>query len=427
MLLRFGVQNHLSIRDAQELSLVASKLKDDESGLIRNPGLGDERVLPAAVIYGANASGKSNLIAALEFMRTTVLYSHSRGEPGARVPRTPFALDPESATASSRFDADFIAGGIRYHYGFEASDIAFTSEWLYSFPNNRRQTLFERTGQAFSFGRNLRGRNQVIADLTRPNSLFVAAAAQNDHEELSKVTTFFQSIRSDTDTTAGESNASARLARQAFDGRIVDFLREMGTGITSYRRRKRVQSDFSKNFAVDLIDLLKKHMPEEAAKSFEASLDDIEEDVEFGHGAIGPDPVFFDIGRESAGTRRLCVLLGPVFNALDSGGILAIDELDASLHTRACEAVLALFSDPESNPKGAQIIATTHDTNLLSSRYIRRDQVWLVEKDRVGATHLYPLTDIRTRKGDNIEKGYLQGRFGAIPFAGPPPVLASEP
>jgi AAA15 family ATPase/GTPase len=111
-------------------------------------------------------------------------------------------------------------------------------------------------------------------------------------------------------------------------------------------------------------------------------------------------------------------MLGAIFRALDSGSPIVIDELDASLHTLACEAVLALFASPSTNPKGAQLIATTHDTNLLSSRHLRRDQVWFTEKGDDGATHVFPLTDIYTRKGDNIERGYLQGRFGAIPFAG---------
>ena len=104
--------------------------------------------------------------------------------------------------------------------------------------------------------------------------------------------------------------------------------------------------------------------------------------------------------------------------ALDWGSIVIIDEIDSSLHTRACEQIIALFQSPKTNPKGAQLIATTHDTNLLNPDTLRRDQIWFTEKDGEGATHLYPLTDIHTRKGDNIEKGYLQGRFGAVPFAG---------
>ncbi len=141
--------------------------------------------------------------------------------------------------------------------------------------------------------------------------------------------------------------------------------------------------------------------------------------IELAHRGSEGEAIYFDLDHESAGTRRLLILLGSVFHALDDGVPLVVDELDASLHTRACEAVLSLFSSPATNPNGAQMIATTHDTNLLRSPLLRRDQIWFTEKDGEGATHLYPLTDIRTRKGDNIEKGYLQGRYGAIPFSGP--------
>src|ERR1700730_12198472 len=183
MLLRFGVQNHLSLRDKQELSLVASSLDDNAAGLIDSPAAAGDRLLPAVVIYGANASGKSNLISAFNFMRGAVLYSHSRGEPGGRISRSPFLLDATTTKTPSVFDVDFIIEGVRYHYGYEASDEAFVAEWLSAFPNGRRQTMFEREGGKFSFGRSLRGRNKLISELTRPNSLYISAAAQNDHEE----------------------------------------------------------------------------------------------------------------------------------------------------------------------------------------------------------------------------------------------------
>ncbi len=126
-----------------------------------------------------------------------------------------------------------------------------------------------------------------------------------------------------------------------------------------------------------------------------------------------------ELDRESAGTRRLLILLDFAFRELDEGVPLLVDELDASLHTHACEAVLRLFCSPRSNPKGAQLLATTHNTNLMSLSALRRDQLWFTQKDAYGATKLYPLTDIRTRKSDNLEKGYLQGRYGAVPFNDP--------
>ncbi len=125
-----------------------------------------------------------------------------------------------------------------------------------------------------------------------------------------------------------------------------------------------------------------------------------------------------DISKESSGTIELIASLPTIFEALSSGKPHIIDEFGSRLHTRAAEMILSLFNNKETNPKGAQLIVATHDTNLLNAKALRRDQVWFTEKDEGGATHLYPLTDIETRKGDNLEKGYLQGRYGAIPFAG---------
>ena len=195
MLLRFGVSNHLSIRDYQELSLSASSLKErQDEKLIACAAAPTKHVVPSVVIYGANASGKSNLIDAMGAMQYHVLHLKLWGSQAARYRRHPFRLDEDSPRSPSRFDIDFLLDGVRHHYGFEASDSAFESEWLYAFPKSYRQTLFERTGDEFHFGRGLRGQNRVIASLTRPNSLFVSAAAQNDHEQLTKVFSYFRSI-----------------------------------------------------------------------------------------------------------------------------------------------------------------------------------------------------------------------------------------
>jgi hypothetical protein len=141
MLLRFGVTNHRSLRDRQELSFVASSLDDGEAGLIASRHVPGHKLLPVVVIYGANASGKTAVIDALRWMRSVVLFSHSRGRPDGGVPRMPFALDAALAAAPSRCEIDFIVEDVRYHYGFEATDQAFASEWLFAFPNERRQAL----------------------------------------------------------------------------------------------------------------------------------------------------------------------------------------------------------------------------------------------------------------------------------------------
>jgi len=407
MLLRFGVQNFRSFRDKQELSLVASALDDRPAGLIDCPATG-EPLLPAVVVYGANASGKSNLVKALRWMRQAVLFSHTRFDPDRGVPYQPFRLDPASRNAPTTCDVDFIIEDVRYNYGIESSNRAFTREWLYSFPSGRRQMLFEREEQVFEFGRNLRGRNRVVADLTRPNSLFVAAAAQNDHEELSKISGFFRAIEADEQQRSTMSSD--------IDPRAAGFLGNVGTGVIGSRLIKIEIGEEHRELTREFLTELKKT----SGAALEEFLDSDRFKLELAHCGHDGAEVYFDLHDESDGTRRLLALLTPAFRALDAASLMVVDELDASLHTQACEALLALFASPKTNPKGAQLIATTHDTNLLRSPLLRRDQVWFTEKDGEGATHLYPLTDFRTRKGDNLERGYLQGRYGAIPFAGSP-------
>ena len=409
MLLRFGVSNHLSIRDFQELSFSASSLKDPDAGLIPCPATPVGSVVPAAVIYGANASGKSNLVDALGTMRRMVLHSQTRGKPDGGVPRRPFALDPACADSPSRFDIDFVLDGERYHYGFEASDTAFESEWLWVFPKSYRRVLFERDGDEFHFGRWLKGQNNIIKSLTRNNSLYLSAAAQNGHEWLSRIYAYFESIRGALNISVPGFAVSETLSAEDPDDRAIEFLKVMGTGVVGYRRKNIEISEDDMEFQAEIARIIRKRDPESKVNFTPTAF------FEFAHRGRKGEDVYFQLDWESAGTRRLLILLGLVFRALDDGAPIIVDELDASLHTSAAETILRLFCSPETNLKGAQIIATTHDTNLLESPVLRRDQVWFTEKDNGGATRLYPLTDIRTRKGDNIERGYLQGRYGATP------------
>ena len=425
MLLRFRAANHLSLWDEQEISLVASPLSGNETSLIDSSALPKERILPGAMIYGANASGKSNVIYALLYMREAVLFSHNKGQPGGSVPRIPFALDQLAAKKPSLFDADFVAEGVRYNYGFEVSDKTFPAEWLYAFPNHRRLTLFERKDGAFKFGSKLKGHNKILSDLTRPNSLFLSAAVQNHHEQLSAVSAFFHSQQFYTDITVPDETATRHVAQDEPDKRIIEFLYAIGTGIVGFRHREHdvpseIRSLISTSTQTEINRTLKVEDADGIVATYVPEIDKFAI-FELGHRVPEDDPVYLSLDRESAGTRRLLVLLDKVFQALDNGTLLVVDELDASLHTTACEAVLELFFSPETNPHGAQIMATTHDTNLMQSPLLRRDQTWFTEKDKGGATHLYPLTDIRTRQSDNIEKGYLQGRYGAISF---PPAMS---
>lgn len=425
MLLRFSVSNHLSIRDRQELLFSVSGLENGNDGLIRCSAAPGGTVLPVAVIYGANASGKSNLIEAIHFVRSMVLSSHSKGEPGRGVPVRPFRLGTASGSASSRFEVDFVIETVRYHYGFEASGKAFEEEWLYAFPGGRRQMWFDRVRGKFRFGRELKGKNRVIADLTRPNSLFISAAAQNDHMQLSRVFSFFQSIGGVQGLgVPGQAVSSLLTGRNGLDKRVIDFLGKIRTGVVDYRQTKTELPPAIREFQGKLVAVIKDAFGSE--KVLSGLEDEQHATVELGHNTDAGEVVYFDLEAESDGTRRLLVVLSAAFEALDAGTILCVDELNASLHTQASEAVLRLFCSRKFNPNGAQLLTTTHDTNLLASASLRRDEVWLTEKDEGGATHLYPLTDIETQDGDNLEKGYLQGRYGAVPFANPESAIGKD-
>jgi hypothetical protein len=216
--------------------------------------------------------------------------------------------------------------------------------------------------------------------------------------------------------SAPGASVSSRFSEIEIDPRVVDFLKKIGTGIIDYQRRE-IEVPEEIRRVTTLIDSAFKELN---IKDIHVEVDrkDKQVIVELGHLGRDGKTVFFDLDRESAGTRRLLNVLSEMFPALDEGALIVIYELDASLHTQACEAVLALFCSNVTNPRGAQLITTTHDTNLLRSPVLRRDQVWFTEKDGEGATDIYPLSDIRSRKGDNIEKGYLEGRYGAMPFAG---------
>ena len=411
MLLRFSVSNHLSIRDSQELLFTASSLKDETEGLIECALAPRGSVLPAVAIFGANASGKSNFVHALRAMQQMVLFSQTRGDPSGGVPRCPFRLDASYPDKPTRFEIDFIREGVRYHYGLEANDTAFLSEWLYAIPKSHRRTLFEREGSDFHFGRELKGRNNVIAGLTRPNSLFLSAAAQNSHEQLTMIFDHFMNL--DCLMSIDPSNGFW-LGDDDIDPRVIEFLGKLDTGICDYRRKETEPAEDSRAALLEVLAAVRK------LTNAPVDLNETGKQVtlEFAHGSRDGEQVYLDLGMESAGTQRLLVILTLAFRALDKGALLVVDELDVSLHTLASASVLRLFCSRETNPRGAQLVATTHDINLMRWAGLRRDQLWFTEKDSIGATLLYPLTDIRTRRSDDIAKGYLQGRYGAVPLSG---------
>jgi AAA15 family ATPase/GTPase len=424
MLLRFAVSNQLSIKDKQELSFIKSALKGPEEGLLSTPALPKHKVLPAAIIYGPNASGKSNLLEALNLMRNAVLYSQSRWEPDSGVPWQPFLLNQACKEKPSFFEIEFDIKGVKYNYGFATTKREFVEEWLYFAPVGHQRLIFERSGpnpEDIKFGPSFTGQKQAIAQLMRNNSLFLSAAFQNNHPLAKTIVSIFQKIRSHNIMATGPAMLDSFLKDRKLDNRILTFLKQVGTGIVNYKQVENLRPEEVASRLRSLTDVLFEGLSgKEIDDERQAFLDDIDKEVkiEFAHQSEEGDEVFFEAALESTGTRRLIPLLQSVMLSLDQGDVLVVDEIDASLHTQICEAIIALFTNRETNPNGAQIIATTHDTNLLNAPNLRRDELWLVEKSPGGASEFYSLADIKTRDNNNFERGYLQGRYGAVPFSG---------
>ena len=412
MLLRYGVSNFQSVRAYQELSLVASALKDGGADLLFEEGR-REAALPVAMIYGANASGKTSVLRALQRLAQLVTASHTGGNPTAPIPRSPFALDPEALAEPTQFDCDFVIAGIRFHYGLKATREEFVEEWLYAYVGGHRQTWFYREqGKPISFGKNLKGRNKLIEDITRKNSLFLSVAAQNAHLQLTPIYEYFAEnliFR----MGSNDRSLARRIGDFGLDPRVTQFLKFADTGVVSAKiehvERPTYQQNLFRQSESDLSPEMISRIADRLEPMFRLTL---------GHQSPAGEPVYLSLSQESRGTVRLLDLVSDALRAIDRGGVLIVDELDGSLHTLLAREIINLFSSSTTNPHGGQLIGSTHDTNILCSEILRRDQVWFTEKNSAGETHLFPLTDIRTRNTDNLEKGYLQGRFGAIPYLG---------
>lgn len=411
MLVRFRVENFRSIKDEQEFSLVASALSEHPETLVR-AGAYDFDLLRSAAVYGANASGKSTLFDALAFMQSAVTDSQALWKPDGGIPRTPFALDPTLATEPSMFAVDLLLDGIRYEYGFVADSECIREEWLYAYPRGRRQEWFTRDAGRngeFVFSRLLAGENRTISSLTRQNSLFLSAAAQNNHEMLSPVHNWFSQrllVSENRRRGALAVRVSERCRDSDYRARVYSLLKAADLGITGLElvEDDPAGSTFSRA----------------AEKLFAIFSTGDAVDVRLLHRAGAGADVAFPFSEESAGTRTLFALAGAVVETLSSGGLLVVDELDRSLHPHLAINIVRMFNDPETNPGNAQLVFNTHDTNLLDTDVLRRDQIWFTEKGDDGATRLFPLTDFRARKYENLERGYLQGRYGAVPSISTP-------
>ncbi|MFC9854993.1 AAA family ATPase [Streptomyces prasinus] len=404
MLLSFRVANHRSIREETELSLVSTELNEYTA---RETGARAEgrpiSVLPAVGIYGANASGKSNVLHALRFMRSAVLDSLADWSRRTGIPREPFALAPEAREENSFFEVDLLLGGdrVRYTYGFELSDERVEAEWLHAYPSGRRQIWFDREadrpddeGGEFRFpGTGLKGQKDLIVTSTRPDALFLTVGATLNNPALAEVHRWFvdnlwlvapgEDVPHRTEWTRGK--LADRTAGAALRKRLGALLAAADLGITGL------------------------------------TLDPESGEVQLLHRTADGTPRPLDFWhQESLGTQAWFAFLGPLFDVLEKGGVLLADELDSSLHPILAAEVIRLFQDHEANPCPAQLIFTTHDATLLgpsvAERPLDRDQVWIALKNSTGESRLYPITAARkARRDDNLERRYLHGHYGGVP------------
>ena len=411
MLLRFRFSNFRSFRTEQELSLIAGPFSDLPD-VVRHPAGLKEGVLPGAAIYGANASGKTNVIQAMAFMASAVSFSHRDWSPDGPIPRQPFIANEESKREPSEVEADFLLAAVRHRYGFRVDSQTVLEEWLYVYPKGKKQTWFHRKwGNPIVFSNKMPGENRVIENLTRQNSLFLSAAAQNAHEALMPVFIWLSGLLFVIGDRSKYRRHTARLCSQLdYRNEIARLVSVADLGIAEMS----VEDTKFPDKAKEIVEAAATLLPPRDKAAWPETL----QVIRLLH-RLGDTAVPFKMDQESDGTLAYLALLGPAVDAIKKGTPLLIDELDASLHPLLAIQLLRLFNTPASNPKGAQLIFNTHDTNLLSSGVLRRDQIWFTEKGNDATSHLYPLSDFKPRRQENLQNGYLQGRYGAIPFINP--------
>lgn len=413
MLIEFRVKNFRSLRDEQVLSMVASSDKSlldthaADTGLKAVPHL-----LRSAAVYGANASGKSNLIKALQYMRGVVVESAAL-QPGQTFDRLqPFKLDATSVSQPTEFEVTFILSGVRYQYGFAMNSQRIVSEQLLVFKAFKPQRWFERHFDAISgkdvyeFGPSLKGAKNLWEGATRANALFLAVAVQLNSEALRPVFEWFANrLVIFNEQSPLSPHFSVQMLKIEQQRKVIcEFLRAADISISDIEVATKQAMVHTLNF-----DLA-------TGKREDTAGEQAVDEVKFHH-ITDHGRAVFDLMDESSGTRNLLFLTGPILDILNKGQTLVVDELDTSLHTLLVQAIVRLFHQSLVNTGGAQLIFTTHDTSLLDAYGLfRRDQIWFVEKHPDQSSSLYPLLDFSPRKNEALERGYLQGRYGALPL-----------
>lgn len=424
MILEFSVENFLSFKDLSTLSMVGVKsFKElEETNTIKLDR--DIKVLKSAVVYGNNASGKSNFLNAIGFMKNVVLNSFRDAisdESSRKISLNKFLLSTETEEKPSYFEVVFTCNNRKYRYGFEITEDIIESEWLY-YTDSRETPMFTRENQNFEINKSAFSEGLGLEKRTKENVLFLSLVAQLNGDVSNNIIDWFKNLN----LISGIHDRSYKrytIDRLKSD---KDFLKWLSDFINFLEITKLSTAEEE----VEDIDLetLKKKEKDEEILNFFSSLQKLQSKQprrdriitwhrKFDKNNILVDSVPFSFDSdESEGTKKLIYLLGPWYDSLRNGRVLVVDELDSRLHSKLTLKLVEYFH--KHNQNNAQLIFAVHDTSILNRDVFRRDQIWFINKDQFGVSNLYSLADFsseKVRKKTAFDKNYLEGKYGAIP------------
>lgn len=409
MLLQFSCSNYRSMKEQVSFSMLASK---DTTFSDRLKTFGTNRVLRSAAIYGANGSGKSNFISAVEFSKYLITNSVNF-QPGVKINQMPHKLAEKDTPGC--FDFQFVKDGVRYAYGFSVVDGLIDEEYLYYFPKKKKVKIFERKGLKIFAGSKYKGMFELSQQALKDNRLFLSCAANySDIREIEKAFLFFSRdivvYKTSVDAPAMnnwyENSIELMERNPSVRSEFVSFLKALDTGITDVKAKteKIDTEELTGKVPEPLRNLiLTPELSEKGFRNIQAKVvyESFETDL---------------LTEESTGIQKLFQIVCPILDIIANGKVLFCDEIETGLHESVVHKIIELFyaMSPEAF---AQLIFTTHDTSLLDAELFRRDQIWFTQlrtEDR--STDLYSLAEIRNvRKNENLAKGYIKGKYGAIP------------
>lgn len=408
MIKKFTVKNFLSFRDQYTLSF--EKQAGDNSHEEAFFTQQKTELLRSIAVYGANASGKSNLWKALYFFRMFISNSLQMSLSNESIQVSPFLLNTQTDTEPSLFEIEIFLKEKLFIYGFEVSSSKVHREWLRESAYNK--TLFERTANDIDSNPNyFKEATTDLKKMTRPNVLFLTVLASYNAEISCALVKEIQKIEVISGNLQGSTLDYAIKKYSEYKKKILNFMKEADFGITDLmiNEKEISREEFSKTIPPHLRPII----PLGQEKIFQRTIQSLH--AKFSPAGEKVGDISFDFNLESSGTQQFFALSAPFINTLEDGKTLVIDELDASLHPFLCRFILKLFNSSE-NKYNAQLLFTTHDVSLLDNEFLRRDQIWFTEKDKYGASELYSLVNLGERKEVSFMKRYLEGRYGALPY-----------